>query len=106
MTGLTKARQQKKMDALKERAGSKPEDDTNTRLWKLLGMEQPEQAASTEQAGTAAALRWRGLGILRPEAGRGPMRPRLVDLTLRLTRESVAVREPPSMDAPSKVRAL
>ncbi|NVJ02015.1 hypothetical protein HV824_28380 [Myxococcus sp. AM009] len=45
---LTKARQQKKMDAVMEQAGIKPEDDTNTRLRKLLGMEPPEQAATTE----------------------------------------------------------
>ncbi|WP_123784042.1 hypothetical protein [Corallococcus macrosporus] len=50
VAGLTKARQQKKLDAIKEQAGIKPEDDTNTRLRKLLGMEQPEaeQAATTE----------------------------------------------------------
>lgn len=45
---LTKARQQKKMDAVKDAAGINPEDDTNTRLRKLLGMEQPEQAATAE----------------------------------------------------------
>ncbi|WP_426756614.1 hypothetical protein [Myxococcus sp. Y35] len=44
VAGLTKARQQKKMDALMEQAGIKPEDDANTRLRKLFGMEQPEQA--------------------------------------------------------------
>ncbi len=48
VAGLTKARQQKKMDALEERAGIKPEDDTNTRLRKLLGIEQPEQVSTTE----------------------------------------------------------